>query len=122
MPRKVRRMRGKGILDLLGLGRAAPKRKRKVGGARKRRKVHRMRGKGFFDKLKNIASGVGRFIKDNQLVSKAANAAGFSKVGALAGKLGLGRRRRRYRGGYSLSVIPNSRMLLGRGTVPGLYL
>lgn len=117
-----KRMRGHGILsDLVGLVGLGMRRKPKRRVAAKRRST-RMQGRGFFDKLKNIAKGTYEFVKDNKLLSKGLDKAGFSRAAGLAGKLGLGRKRRvkRMRGGYSIAVVPNSQ-LVGRG-VHGLSL
>lgn len=56
-----------------------------------------MKGRGFLDFFKKV----GKWFKDNKVISKVGNALGAagvpyaSKVGEVAGSIGLGRRRRR---------------------------
>jgi len=132
MLRRVRRQRGKGLIDgLLGafLGGGAKRRvvrRRKVGGAPKRRRVgRRMRGAGFFGNLwsgiKNVGSSLLNTAKDRKIVSGALKNAGYNNLAGLAKGVGLGKRRKRMRGGYSLAVMPNSMKMYGSG-VHGLYL
>lgn len=133
MPRRVvRRQRGKGIIDGLlgaligGAARKRPARRRKVGGAPKRRRVGRkMRGAGFFGNLwsgiKNVGSSLLNTAKDRKIVSGALKNAGYNNLAGLAKGVGLGRRRKRMRGGYSLAVMPNTMKMYGSG-VHGLYL
>jgi len=87
----------------IGLGR-----RRRVGRPRVRRS---MRGAGFLDKLKKVAVGVGKFVKDNKLASKALTAMGQDKLAGYAAQAGLGRKRRvrrRMRGGMAFSTLPRS--------------
>lgn len=146
MPRRVvRRQRGKGIIDGLlgaligGAARKRPARRRKlpmslgsrvVGVAVKRRRVGApkrrvMRGAGFFGNLwsgiKNVGSSLLNTAKDRKIVSGALKNAGYNNLAGLAKGVGLGRRRKRMRGGYSLAVMPNSMKMYGSG-VHGLYL
>jgi hypothetical protein len=68
---------------------------RKKGQGRKKT----MHGKGFFGDMwsgiKNVAPAVGRFIKDNNLVSKGLSLVGQDGLANTAKSIGLGRRRKR---------------------------
>lgn len=97
-------------------------RRRRVSVMRGRGRRRRQRGRGFFDSIGNFFKNagnaiydkairpVGNFIKDQRLISRAANLAGSvlpgpagtaaKLAGGVAGQLGLGRRRRRRVSGH----------------------
>jgi hypothetical protein len=78
------------------------------------RRGGKMRGKGAF---LNFFKKVGKWFKDNKVISKVGNALGSvgvpyaSKIGSVAGTLGYGRRRR----GGSLRLAGNGLSLAGSG-------
>jgi len=67
-----------------------PKKQRKVAKVY----IRNQDGTGFWGDVWGGVKKASRFIKDNKLVSKAADAAGFGKVANAARMVGLGRKRK----------------------------
>lgn len=97
---------------------------RNAGYGRRRAPVRRrVMGRGFWDSIKSGFNTAKDFVKSNQLLSKGADALGYSDVGNTLRNAGYGRRRR---GGMMLSPpfmggMKKRRMVGGRIIFPSIY-